>query len=393
MKKILLGVTGGIAAYKAVELCSILKKSNIDLQVVMTKSAQEFVTPLTFQAVSGNPVLTELWDKNSNNGIDHINLSRAADLIVIAPTTANFIAKLNYGLADDLLSSICLGRNCPLLICPSMNKEMYMNASTQRNIKQLKDDGVHVIGPEFGMQACGETGPGRMTEPENIFQEIERILLPPSLKNINILISAGATLEKIDDARAITNLSSGKMGIAIANQAWKLGANVTLIKAATNVVPYAKIKTINAFSHEDMQNAITEEIEKNSIFISVAAVSDYSPIPKIGKIKKNEKKLHLSLTRNIDILGTIKSNYPKVFCVGFAAESENIAEYAKKKLIAKNIDLIIGNEINETMGQDEAEVIILSRTKETKFNRMPKNVLAYNILQEIHKTYKEFHGN
>ncbi len=393
MKKILLGVTGGIAAYKAVELCSILKKSNIDLQVVMTKSAQEFVTPLTFQAISGNPVLTELWDKNSNNGIDHINLSRAADLIVIAPTTANFIAKLSYGLADDLLSSICLGRNCPLLICPSMNTEMYMNASTQRNINQLKNDGVHLIGPEFGMQACGETGPGRMTEPEDIFQEIEKMLLPPSLKNINILISAGATLEKIDDARAITNLSSGKMGIAIANQAWKLGANVTLIKAATNVVPYAKIKTINAFSHEDMQNAITEEIKKNNIFISVAAVSDYSPIPKIGKIKKNEKELHLSLTRNIDILGTVKSTYPKVFCVGFAAESENIAEYAKKKLIAKNIDLIIGNEINETMGQDEAEVIILSKTKETKFNRMPKNVLAYNILQEIHKTYKEFHGN
>jgi phosphopantothenoylcysteine decarboxylase/phosphopantothenate--cysteine ligase len=393
MKKILIGVTGGIAAYKAVELCSILKKSNFDIQVVMTKSAQEFITPLTFQAISGNPVLTELWDKNSNNGIDHINLSRDADLIVIAPTTANFIAKLNYGLADDLLSSICLGRNCPLLICPAMNTEMFKNPSTQRNLKQLKDDGVLIIGPEIGIQACGESGPGRMTEPEDIFQEIEKILLPPSLKDINILISAGATLEKIDDARAITNLSSGKMGIAIANQAWKLGANVTLIKAATNVVPYAKIKTINAFSHEDMQTAITKEIKKNNIFISVAAVSDYSPIQKTGKIKKHEKELQLSLTRNIDILSSVKASYPKVFCVGFAAESENIAEYAKKKLIAKNIDLIIANEIKETMGHDEAEVIILSKTQEIKFSRMPKNVLAYNILQEIHKTYKEFHGN
>lgn len=393
MKKILIGVTGGIAAYKAVELCSILKKSNFDIQVVMTKSAQEFITPLTFQAISGNPVLTELWDKNSNNGIDHINLSRDADLIVIAPTTANFIAKLNYGLADDLLSSICLGRNCPLLICPAMNTEMFKNPSTQRNLKQLKDDGVLIIGPEIGIQACGESGPGRMTEPEDIFQEIEKILLPPSLKDINILISAGATLEKIDDARAITNLSSGKMGIAIANQAWKLGANVTLIKAATNVVPYAKIKTINAFSHEDMQTAITKEIKKNNIFISVAAVSDYSPIQKTGKIKKHEKELQLSLTRNIDILSSVKASYPKVFCVGFAAESENIAEYAKKKLIAKNIDLIIANEIKETMGHDEAEVIILSKTQEIKFNRMPKNVLAYNILQEVHKTYKEFHGN
>lgn len=393
MKKILIGVTGGIAAYKAVELCSILKKSNFDIQVVMTKSAQEFITPLTFQAISGNPVLTELWDKNSNNGIDHINLSRDADLIVIAPTTANFIAKLNYGLADDLLSSICLGRNCPLLICPAMNTEMFKNPSTQRNLKQLKNDGVLIIGPEIGIQACGESGPGRMTEPEDIFQEIEKILLPPSLKDINILISAGATLEKIDDARAITNLSSGKMGIAIANQAWKLGANVTLIKAATNVVPYAKIKTINAFSHEDMQTAITKEIKKNNIFISVAAVSDYSPIQKTGKIKKHEKELQLSLTRNIDILSSVKASYPKVFCVGFAAESENIAEYAKKKLIAKNIDLIIANEIKETMGHDEAEVIILSKTQEIKFNRMPKNVLAYNILQEVHKTYKEFHGN
>jgi phosphopantothenoylcysteine decarboxylase/phosphopantothenate--cysteine ligase len=393
MKKILIGVTGGIAAYKAVELCSILKKSNFDIQVVMTKSAQEFITPLTFQAISGNPVLTELWDKNSNNGIDHINLSRDADLIVIAPTTANFIAKLNYGLADDLLSSICLGRNCPLLICPAMNTEMFKNPSTQRNLKQLKDDGVLIIGPEIGIQACGESGPGRMTEPEDIFQEIEKILLPPSLKDINILISAGATLEKIDDARAITNLSSGKMGIAIANQAWKLGANVTLIKAATNVVPYAKIKTINAFSHEDMQTAITKEIKKNNIFISVAAVSDYSPIQKTGKIKKHEKELQLSLTRNIDILSSVKASYPKVFCVGFAAESENIAEYAKKKLIAKNIDLIIANEIKETMGHDEAEVIILSKTQEIKFSRMPKNVLAYNILQEVHKTYKEFHGN
>lgn len=393
MKKILIGVTGGIAAYKAVELCSILKKSNFDIQVVMTKSAQEFITPLTFQAISGNPVLTELWDKNSNNGIDHINLSRDADLIVIAPTTANFIAKLNYGLADDLLSSICLGRNCPLLICPAMNTEMFKNPSTQRNLKQLKDDGVLIIGPEIGIQACGESGPGRMTEPEDIFQEIEKILLPPSLKDINILISAGATLEKIDDARAITNLSSGKMGIAIANQAWKLGANVTLIKAATNVVPYAKIKSINAFSHEDMQTAITKEIKKNNIFISVAAVSDYSPIQKTGKIKKHEKELQLSLTRNIDILSSVKASYPKVFCVGFAAESENIAEYAKKKLIAKNIDLIIANEIKETMGHDEAEVIILSKTQEIKFSRMPKNVLAYNILQEVHKTYKEFHGN
>ena len=324
MKKILIGVTGGIAAYKAVELCSILKKSNFDIQVVMTKSAQEFITPLTFQAISGNPVLTELWDKNSNNGIDHINLSRDADLIVIAPTTANFIAKLNYGLADDLLSSICLGRNCPLLICPAMNTEMFKNPSTQRNLKQLKDDGVLIIGPEIGIQACGESGPGRMTEPEDIFQEIEKILLPPSLKDINILISAGATLEKIDDARAITNLSSGKMGIAIANQAWKLGANVTLIKAATNVVPYAKIKTINAFSHEDMQTAITKEIKKNNIFISVAAVSDYSPIQKTGKIKKHEKELQLSLTRNIDILSSVKASYPKVFCVGFAVKRAGV---------------------------------------------------------------------
>ena len=384
-KKIIIGVTGSIAAYKAGELIRLLKKNGADIQVIMTKSAKEFISPLTLQGLSGKPVLEDMWEPNEGNGMEHINQSKKADLILIAPASANFIAKLAQGLADDLLSNVCLARNCPILIAPSMNKNMWENSATKRNISLIIQDGGKFSGPENGEQACGDEGMGRLINEKILLLDIEKSLSFPLLENKNILITCGATFEKIDDARAITNLSSGKMGFSLANAAYTMGANVTLIYGRTETLPPANIKCIYAPNHEMMNKLVKQNAKDNDIFISSAAISDYIPKTISGKLKKHKDKLILELKRSSDIILETASEFKNLFCVGFSAESEKIIENAKIKLKKKKLDMIVANSINESMGKDSAEVHLIFKDKVIHIPKKNKNELASDILVNIHK--------
>ena len=385
-KKVVLGITGGIAAYKAAELVRLLVKANIDVTVVMTESACQFITPVTMQALSGKPVFTGMWDSTIDNGMPHIELSRDADAIIIAPATAEFIAKLLHGRADDLLSTLCLARDCPLLVAPAMNKQMWENPATQRNIVQLKDDGITILGPDSGDQACGEIGIGRMLEAENLLAEITAFFTPKLLAGKRILITAGATLEMIDPVRAITNLSSGKMGYAIAQAAVDMGAEVTLVSGATALAAPKNVKNISATASDTMYQAVMRNISKQDIFIGVAAVADYSPTaPSAQKIKKSTASRTLELTPNKDILAEVASLPNAPFCVGFAAESENLLEYAEAKRKAKKLPLLVANLVSESMGQDEASITLLDDKGSHPQQRAAKNVLALALLTHISK--------
>ena len=384
-KKIILGVTGGIAAYKAAELIRLLKKQGADVQVVMTKSAKEFISPLTLQGLSGKPVLENMWDPSLGNGMEHINQSRKSDLILIAPASANFIAKLSQGLADDLLSNICLARSCPILIAPSMNKKMWENPATQRNISRITQDGISISGPESGEQACGDEGMGRLVNERMLLLDINRSLNIQIFKNKNILISCGATFEKIDDARAITNLSSGKMGFSILDQAYALGANVTLVYGRTELLPPSGINCFYAPNHKMMDKLIKENIKDNDIFISVATISDYIPKSISGKLKKNDNKITLKLFKSSDILADISSEFKNIFCVGFSAESENVIKNSQNKLKNKKLDMIIANNINDSMGENSSEIFIIDKNEVTHIPKKNKSLLAYDILKHIDK--------
>jgi len=388
-KKILLGVTGSIAAYKAAELIRLLRKDGYFVQVIMTKSAKEFITPLTLQALSGNPVLENMWGPDEGNGMEHINLSRTADLILIAPASANFIAKIANGLADDLLTNLCLARKCPLLIAPAMNIEMFSNSSTQRNLATIKKDGVHVSGPDHGDQACGDFGLGRLINYESLMLDIKRSTSGLLFKGKKILISTGATVEKIDDARAITNLSSGFMGLCLANAAYEFGADVTVIKGVSSHSIPSCIKSIDARNHNEMHEAITSNVRGVDIYISVAAISDYKPISNDGKIKKSNSKITLNLMPTQDILGSIGRENGNTFLVGFAAESSNLISNAKKKLKSKNLDIVIGNLISQSMGKSSAEIIIVDNEGEKILPEAPKPELSKIILRHIHKTFSK----
>lgn len=389
-QKIILGVTGGIAAYKAAELTRLLVKSGFDVQVVMTESASHFITPLTFQALSGKEVLTSLWKSNTSNGMSHIELSKNYDLIVIAPASANFMAKLTHGFADNLLSSLCLARACPIALAPAMNVHMWTNEATQRNVSQLKKDGVLFFGPESGEQACGDIGLGRMMDTEELFKSIQNHLTPKILKNKKLLITSGGTIEMIDDARAITNLSSGNMGAAIANTAYSMGASVTLI-TSTRQYFSENINVIHATDAHSMYQAVKHHINNKDIFVSVAAVSDYKPKEKImGKLKKNNLDMTLELTPTIDILKEIGLSKNKIFKVGFAAESENLIENAQKKLKAKNLDLIVANLIQESMGLEDIKISIIDKNNVIDIPKSNKIVAANAILKEIaHRIYSD----
>jgi phosphopantothenoylcysteine decarboxylase/phosphopantothenate--cysteine ligase len=381
--KIILGVTGGIAAYKAAELTRLLIKNDCDVQVVMTESACHFITPLTFQALSGKEVLTSLWKNNTNNGMSHIELSRNYDLIIIAPASANFLAKLTHGLADDLLSSLCLARTCPIAVAPAMNVHMWNNEATQRNVSQLKKDGVLFFGPDSGEQACGDIGLGRMMDAEEIFESIQNHLTPKILNNKKLLITSGGTIEMIDDVRGITNLSSGNMGAAIANTAASMGASVTLV-TSTHQNFSENIKVIHASNAESMHQAVLDHINNQDIFISVAAVSDYKPKEKfIGKLKKGDSDMTLQLTPTIDILKEIGLSNNKIFKVGFAAENENLIENAQKKMKAKNLDLIVANLIHDSMGLEDTKISIIDKNKVIDVPKSNKIVAAKAILKEI----------
>ena len=381
--KIILGITGGIAAYKAAELTRLLVKDDFDVQVVMTESASQFIAPLTFQALSGKEVLTSLWKSNTSNGMSHIELSRNYDLIVIAPASANFLAKLTHGFADDLLSSLCLARTCPIAIAPAMNLHMWTNQATQRNVSQLQKDGVIFFGPDSGEQACGDIGLGRMLDTEELLKSIKNHFIPKIFKGKKILMTSGGTIEMIDDVRGITNLSSGKMGTAIANAAESMGASVTLI--TSNHKDYSKnINVIYVSDVRSMHDAVVKHINDHDIFISVAAVSDFKPKEKLNqKLKKDTASMSLQLEPTIDILKEVGLSKNKIFKVGFAAESENLIENAQKKLKTKNLDLIVANLIHESMGLDDAKVSIIDKNNVIDVPKSNKIVVAKLILEEI----------
>jgi phosphopantothenoylcysteine decarboxylase / phosphopantothenate---cysteine ligase len=389
-KKLVLGITGGIAAYKAAELVRLLIKANYDVQVVMTESACQFITPVTMQALSGKPVFTGMWDSSVDNGMPHIELSRDANAIVIAPATAEFVAKLLHGRADDLLSTMCLARDCPLLVAPAMNKQMWENPATQRNFAQLVADKITVLGPGSGDQACGEVGLGRMLQPDELMRDINAFFTPKLLVGKRILITAGATLEMIDPVRAITNISSGKMGIALAQAAADMGAEVTLVYGRIEL-SREKIAALGANIHaacsdtaESMYQTVMKNIAKQDIFIGVAAVADYSPAkPSAQKIKKTASSLTLELTKNKDILADVASLPNAPFCVGFAAESENLLEYAEAKRKAKKLPLIVANLAAEAMGSDENSVTLLDKNGAHQLPRAPKIEVAKLLLQHI----------
>ena len=359
-KRIALGVTGGIAAYKAAELVRLLIKQGATVQVAMSEAATRFVTPVTFQALSGHPVFTDQWDPRMANNMAHIDLSREADVLLVAPATADFLAKVANGLADDLLSTLTLARDCPLLVAPAMNKQMWENPATQRNIATLRGDGVTLLGPAAGEQACGESGLGRMIEAEEIVAEVIAFFQPKLLKGKKVLLTAGPTFEAIDPVRGITNLSSGKMGFAIARAAQEAGAIVTLVSGPVSQITPHGMTRIDVTSALEMHAAVMAHVAAQDVFIGVAAVADYRPqTANEHKLKKDGNPASpIQLTLNPDILAEVAALPAPPLCVGFAAESQNLDEYAEKKRATKNIPLIVGNLIQDGFGGENNTLVL-----------------------------------
>ncbi len=392
-KRLVLGVTGGVAAYKAAELTRLLVKNDIDVQVVMTEAARHFVAPATFQALSGRPVLSDLWDGQGGNGMAHIEATRGADAVLIAPASADFLAKLAHGAADDLLSALCLARACPMLVAPAMNREMWDYPATQRNVTQLKRDGVTILGPASGPQACGETGMGRMVEPETLVEDVESFWHPKLLQGQRVLVTAGPTFEAIDAVRGITNLSSGRMGYAVARAAIEAGAEVTLISGPTCLTPPAAAKTLSVTSAQEMLEAVNNEIPGCDIFISVAAVADYYVLnPSEQKIKKDAHIFTLELAPNPDIVANVMNLPNPPFCVGFAAESENLYEFAETKRRRKNLPLLAANLVQDAIGHEDNELILFDDDGAHPLPRAPKIVLARQLIERVAKLYQKGKG-
>ncbi|KQT44049.1 MULTISPECIES: bifunctional phosphopantothenoylcysteine decarboxylase/phosphopantothenate--cysteine ligase CoaBC [unclassified Methylophilus] len=383
-RHILLGITGGIAAYKTAELIRLLIKQGHTVQVVMTEAATHFITPTTLQALSGNPVFIDSWDSRIANAMPHIELSRQADALLVAPASADFIAKLAHGFANDLLSTLCLARECPLLVAPAMNRQMWENASTQRNIAQLLKDQVTVLGPDSGEQACGEVGQGRMLEPEILLEGLQTHFTPKLLAGKKILITAGATMEMLDPVRGITNISSGKMGYALAKVATQMGAEVTLVYGhATTARPQVSHASYAGTANE-MYQSVMRQIVNQDVFIAVAAVADYSPLtPADQKIKKSEDTLTIQLKKNKDILADVASLPNPPYCVGFAAETEHVLEHATQKRLAKKIPMIVANQARQALGSDHNSVTIIDETGEYPLDIADKTTIAANILTHL----------
>lgn len=378
-KHIILGITGGIAAYKSAELCRLLIKAGAQVRVVMTKAAQEFITPLTMQSLSGNRVHTHLLDTEAEAAMGHIELARWADLILIAPASADFMAQLAHGEAQELLATLCLAAKSPLAIAPAMNQAMWSNAATRQNLHTLQQNGIHVFGPDAGEQACGDIGPGRMQEPQQLAEQAAALFETGALAGLNVVITAGPTREAVDPVRFISNHSSGKMGYALARAAAEAGANVTLISGPTSLMPPAGVKFIEVESALQMLAAC--EAQVIDIFIGVAAVADYRPAqPAQQKIKKSDATLSLELVRNPDILATIAARQQRPFCVGFAAETENLAQNARQKLEAKKLDMIIANDAAATFGNDDAGALALWHAGEEALPQQSKEQLARRIV-------------
>lgn len=398
-KKIILGVTGGIAAYKAPELVRRLIDHGAEVQVVMTAAACEFVRPLVFQAVSGNEVHIELLDEQAEAGMGHIELARWASMVLIAPATANTIARLSVGIADDLLSTLCLATTAPVVIAPAMNSMMWEHAATSANIATLQSRGVRVLGPGVGSQACGETGAGRMLEPDDIVAALQgdvatgdtHQMSSGALQNTDVLITAGPTRESIDPVRFLSNHSSGKMGYALAEAARSAGARVTLISGPVNLAAPDGVDRVEVTSAEDMHSEVMLRIKTPGIFISVAAVADYRiDAPSREKIKKTKDDLTLTLVRNPDILSAVANSANRPFCVGFAAETQNLEQYARLKLEEKNLDMIIANLVGNgrAFGSDNNTVEVFWRDGGTQsFALQSKRALADSLIDLLAKRY------
>ncbi len=396
--KILLGISGGIAAYKSAELIRLFKKNGADVRVVMTHNATQFITPLTIQALSGNSIHIELFDAGADNGMDHINLARWADVFIIAPASANIIAKMNHGLADDLLSTLYLAATCPIFIAPAMNQAMWSKAVTQTNLSSLQKQGVLTIGPDQGSQACGETGFGRMTEPTAICQHIiehysqDNDKANKPLHNLKIMISAGPTREALDPIRYITNRSSGKMGYAIAEAAIKAGADVTLITGPVSLSAPSHCACIAVESAAEMHEAVLSRAHDHHIYIAAAAVADYSPA-KVNsfKIKKQADSIRVDLIKTKDILADLTQLQKHPFTVGFAAETNDLANYALDKLKNKNLDMIAANLVGTAVGGFDSDVNALHvfwNNGDIVLPMSDKNIIAAQLIELITTRYK-----
>jgi phosphopantothenoylcysteine decarboxylase/phosphopantothenate--cysteine ligase len=385
-KHIVLGITGGISAYKCAELVRLLTQAGASVSCVLTQAGAQFITPVVLQALSGREVYTDLWDTRIHNAMAHIELTRAADLILIAPASTNCIAKLAHGVADDLLSTLCIARpsHVPLAVVPAMNHEMWANPATQRNVDQLKRDGVHIWGPASGDQACGEVGLGRMLEPAQLLNEIERALTPAVLAGKRVLLTAGPTQEAIDPVRVLTNRSSGKMGYALAKAARSAGAEVTLISGPVALAAPYGVHTILIETAQDMLEATMQLASMADIFISVAAVADWTiKNAATQKLKKHQGKPQFDFSETTDILASVAALNPAPFCVGFAAETENMIEYAQQKRARKNIPLLVANLAKDTFGKDENEVCLVSDVGIEKLPKMLKEQLAVVLINKI----------
>ena len=392
-KHIVLGLSGGIAAFKSAELCRALVKAGVTVQVVMTEAAEQFMTAVTMQALSGRPVYTSQWDPREANNMAHINLSREADAIVVAPASADFMSKLLHGGADELLSLMCLARpidKVPLIVAPAMNREMWANPATQRNVAQLKADGVHVLDVGQGDQACGETGDGRMLEAEEILEDLEAFFSPKTMAGQHVLVTAGPTYEAIDPVRGITNLSSGKMGFSVARAARMAGAQVTLVAGPVHLPTPRGVQRIDVRSARQMLDAVQAQVSQASVLVATAAVADWRPDTQADqKIKKDGsgQTPALKFVENPDILATVaqspRAQSGALFCVGFAAESHDLLAHATAKRIRKGVPLLVGNIGPATFGQDDNALLLIDDAGARELPHASKQVLAQQLIADI----------
>jgi len=383
-KKILLGVTGGIAAYKAAELTRLLQKQGATVQVAMTEAATHFVGAVTFQALSGQPVFTDQWDARMANNMAHIDLSREADVVLVAPASADFLAKVAHGQADDLLTTLVLARDCPLLVAPAMNRQMWENPATQRNAATLAADGITLLGPACGDQACGEVGAGRMLEPAEIVEDLIAFFQAKPLAGKRVLLTAGPTFEALDPVRGITNLSTGKMGYALARACAQAGAAVTLVSGPTGLACPRGVLRVDVSAALEMQREVLARAGESDVFIGVAAVADYRPAtPSAQKIKKNAAAMTVELVKNPDILAEVAALPRPPFCVGFAAESHDLATYAEGKRVNKKLPLVVGNLISDGFGGEDNTVVLFDAAGAHPLATASKTEVARSIVAAI----------